>query len=191
MQYGFEALNAGTITVDQFLDLNEDDRRLRHQRPDRRRARGAPTAGRDPARVRDGPGPRPAGATIRDIPIITVNLYSDPYGDIHDRFRLFTIRERLRTDDGKVNPNEMIWTRPSGGDIAAALTGTAFDPADVGRAPRHAGSRSGTGPTEAVDNCTDADGTMISGSKIYDEPGTVSRPVPGVRRPAHRRRRAD
>ena len=70
------------------------DRRLRHQRPDRRRAR-AVDPGRDPPRVRDRSG-AVGRRRVRDIPIITVNLYSDPFGDIHDRFRLFTIRERLR-----------------------------------------------------------------------------------------------
>jgi hypothetical protein len=168
VQYGLKALNEGTITPDQFLDLNEDiggfdingqfvENRERATPAELRRAYAT-------GRVLSG------GGSLREIPIITVNLYSDPYGDIHDRFRLFTIRERLRDGDGAVDRNEVIWTRPGTKNIAAALTGTAFDPAaaielldqwltDAKR------------PAEAVDNCTDAAGKLISGRKIYDEPG--------------------
>ncbi len=136
VQYGLKALNAGTITVDQFLDLNGTiggydingqpvaEPRDRTTAADFRRAYAT-------GRVLSG------GGGMRDMPIITVNLYSDPYGDIHDRFRLFTIRERLRSKDGKIDRNEKIWTRPSNGDIAAALTGNAFDPGRRGRTARH------------------------------------------------------
>ena len=116
-----KALNAGTITVDQFLDLNADIGGYD--------INGQITADREqatPAQMRRAYATGrvlSGGGNMREIPIITVNLYSDPYGDIHDRFRLFTIRERLRDKDGKIDANEVIWTRPSGGDIAAALTG--------------------------------------------------------------------
>jgi hypothetical protein len=168
VQYGLRAVNAGTITVDQFLELNEDVGGYDiNGKIVAKRERSTPAEMRhayETGRVLSG------GGSVRDIPIITVNLYSDPYGDIHDRFRLFTIRERLRDDDGGVNPNELIWTRPSGGDIAAALTGTAYDPADI-VVLLDRWLSIGYRPDEAVDNCTDADGNVISGPKIYDEPG--------------------
>ncbi len=104
------------------------------------------------------------------MPIITVNLYSDPYGDIHDRFRLFTIRERLRGKDGRIDRNEVIWTRPSSGNIAAELTGNAFNPADaIVLLDRWLSGR--VRPKEAVDNCTDANGRLVSGPNIYTQPG--------------------
>jgi hypothetical protein len=168
VQYGLRALNAGTITVDQFLDLNESvggydinggfvAERETARRADFRRAY-------ETGRVLSG------GGGMRDLPIITVNLYSDPYGDIHDRFRLFTIRDRLRGKNGQVNVNEKIWTRGSSGDIVAALTGTAFDPAEI-VALLDEWLTSGEQPEAAEDNCTDADGTIVSGPRIYDEPG--------------------
>jgi hypothetical protein len=110
-----------------------------------------------------------SGGALRDMPIITVNLYSDAYGDIHDRFRLFSIRERLKKN-GKVDRNEVIWTRPSTGDIAAALTGGAFDPSDA-VALLDRWLTSGHRPKEAVDNCTDANGNLVSGNDIYTKPG--------------------
>ncbi|MGZ4733966.1 MAG: DUF6351 family protein [Acidimicrobiia bacterium] len=168
VQYGLKALNAGTITVDQFLDLNADIGGYD--------INGQFTADREqatPAQMRRAYATGrvlSGGGNMREIPIITVNLYSDPYGDIHDRFRLFTIRERLRDKDGKIDANEVIWTRPSGGDIAAALTGTAFDPTDAITLLDH-WLTIGYRPKEAVDNCTDATGKLISGSKIYNQPG--------------------
>lgn len=159
VQYGLRALQRGTITVEQFLDLNEkiggydvDGRfvaaRERARREDVRRAY-------ETGRVLSG------GGSLRDIPIITVNLYSDPYGDIHDRFRLFSIRERLRDEHGKVDANETIWTRASSGDIDPAAVIGILDQ----------WLTTGTRPAEAVDNCTDAAGTVVSGDHIYDRPG--------------------
>jgi Tannase-like family of unknown function (DUF6351) len=166
VQYGLKAVNAGTISVDQFLDLNEKiggydidgqivDRRERSRAADNRHAY-------ETGRVL-------SGGALRDMPIITVNLYSDAYGDIHDRFRLFSIRERLK-QHGKVDRNEVIWTRPSTGDIAAALTGGAFDPTDAVQLLDR-WLTNGYRPKEAVDNCTDATGEIVSGNDIYTKPG--------------------
>lgn len=167
VQYGLKAVNDGTISVDQFLDLNEKiggydingeivAARERASAADMRHAY-------ETGRVLSG------GGGLRDLPIITVNLYSDAYGDIHDRFRLFTIRERLKRD-GQVNRNAVIWTRRSEGDIASALTGGAFDPSDA-VALLDRWLTIGYRPAEAVDNCTDTDGNLISGDDIYTEPG--------------------
>lgn len=168
VQYGLKALNAGTITVDQFLALNEQvggydingrivPRRETARPADFRRAYQT-------GRVLSG------GGGMRDIPIITVNLYSDPFGDIHDRFRLFTIRDRLRGPNGRVDQNEKIWTRGSNGNIAQALTGTAFDPAEI-VALLDQWLSTGEQPAAAQDNCTDASGQLVSGPRIYDQPG--------------------
>jgi hypothetical protein len=167
VQYGLKALNAGTITVDQFLTLNADIGGYDiNGQPVTGREQSTPAQNRRAyatGRVLDG------GGSLRRIPIITVNLYSDPFGDIHDRFRLFTIRERLRKD-GKVDRNEVIWTRPSNGNIAQALTGNAFDPA-AAIALLDRWLTAGSRPKEAVDNCTDANGRLVSGPNVYTQPG--------------------
>ncbi len=168
VQYGLKALNAGKISVDQFLTLNADIGGYDiNGQPVARREQSTPAQNRRAyatGRVLSG------GGSLRTIPIITVNLYSDPFGDIHDRFRLFTIRERLRGKDGKVDQNEVIWTRPSNGNIAAALTGNAFDPTDaITLLDRWL--TGGYRPKEAVDNCTDATGHLVSGPNVYTQPG--------------------
>lgn len=164
VQYGLEALRAKTITVDEFLDLNEEvggfdingkitNRRERATRAEIERAYAT-------GRVLSG------GGNIKDIPIIMVNLYSDDFGDIHDRFRLFGIRDRLRVD-GERNPNVKIWTRPSDGDLGAALTGDAFDPAAIiGLLDEWL--TTGEEPSAAHDNCVTAEGDEIAGDDIYE-----------------------
>jgi hypothetical protein len=167
VQYGLDAVRNGTITVDQFLDLNEQIGGYD--------INGRIVAARESARPRDirrayATGQvLSGGGTIRSIPIVTVNLYSDPYGDIHDRFRLFTIRDRLARN-GTRDANEAIWTRPSNGDIVQALTGTAFDPNELIQTLDE-WLTTGRRPAAAVDNCTDAQGRVVAGSHVYDRPG--------------------
>jgi len=168
VQYGLAALRAGTITADQFLDLNQqiggydlDGRPV----PARERARP-----RDVSRAYATGQVLSGGGNIRSLPIIAVNLYSDAFGDIHDRFRLFTIRERLRDAHGRPDDDYAIWTRPSNGDIAQALTGTAFDPAAVIQLLDR-WLTSGRRPAAAVDTCVDARGATVSGAHVYDRPG--------------------
>lgn len=167
VQYGLEALRAGTITVDQFLDLNEHIGGFDINGqivPQRERARA-----RDVRRAYATGQVLSGGGTIREIPIITVNLYSDAFGDIHDRFRLFTIRERLARN-GRRDRNHTIWTRGSNGDLVQALTGTAFDPAALIET-LDTWLTTSERPDEAIDNCTDEQGRVVSGPRIYDEPG--------------------
>ena len=85
MQYGLKALNAKTISVDQFLLVNQAAGGYtidgRHQ-PQREVADPvALQASYEDGRVSIGAGDQ------RKVPIIDVNIYTDPAGDIHDRFR--------------------------------------------------------------------------------------------------------
>ncbi len=185
VQYGLSALNSGTITPDQFLDLNE-------------RIGGADIDGRaTPERMRTTESEiKPVyesgrvierGGPLDSIPIVTVNVYTDQKGDIHDRVRAFTIRERLAKPDGSNPPNHMVWTRgvPSGQTMVDALTGTV----DVGTELittldewLTSMSRDATAldrdqllernrPPAAVDNCIGEDGRRISGLDVYEVPG--------------------
>ncbi len=183
--YGLSALNAGTITPDQFLDLNE---RIGGTDVDGRPTKERMTTTADvirpvyeSGRVIEGGGP------LDTVPIITVNVYTDDLGDIHDRFRAFSVRERLKRPDGSMAPNHMVWTRgvPKGQTLIDALTGTvdvgtelvtvlddwltALDK-DTGSGDRTA-KLERSRPAKAIDNCLAEDGTRISGLDIYDTPG--------------------
>jgi hypothetical protein len=185
VQYGLAALNAGAITPEQFLALNEKVGGVD--------ADGRPTAARiatteDNLRAAYETGRViEAGGPLDTIPIITVNVYTDELGDIHDRFRAFSIRDRFKRADGTNPPNHMIWTRgiPKGQTLIDALTGTVDvgielvvtldewltamgkDTASTTPDQRLEKNR----PANAIDNCLDTSGTRVSGLDVYDTPG--------------------
>lgn len=189
VQYGLEALNERIIDVDQFLDLNEEigghdlDGAIV---PERTRADEDTIAhAYEHGRVTLGEG------DLRSIPIITLDLYSDPVGDIHDRFRAFQLVERLRDEDGERAPNFMVWTRDLAGDprpdaLVDAIRGQAGDVrmeiietvdawatalrADDSDRPLDVELEAAR-PDAAVDNCVSSAGERISALDVYEEPG--------------------
>ncbi len=108
LQYGLGALNDGTITMDQFLDLNrriggfDADANLVPTRTvaDLQAVRAAYQTGR----ITNG------GLGLRDVPIIDYRAYTDdnPGGDIHMRFLSFQMRERLRKANGTIANHVML-----------------------------------------------------------------------------------
>jgi hypothetical protein len=127
IQYGLDALNAGTITPDEFLDLNagiggfDIDGQPRAERsvvPDELAGRAYSTG-----RVAGPYGGLP------DTPVILINVYTDLQGDIHDRVRAFQLMDRLAGDGGDVPATVSLWTvgADPGGGIAATLTGALGD----------------------------------------------------------------
>jgi hypothetical protein len=107
-QYGLGALNAGNITIDQFLDINEKvggydvDARFVPQRTqaDLLATRAAYQTGR----LTNG------GGGLKDVPIIDYRAYADdqPNGDIHQRYHSFSMRERLIKANGDADNQVML-----------------------------------------------------------------------------------
>jgi hypothetical protein len=108
VQYGLAALNAGAISVDQFLDLNEQvggydrDANFVANRTvgDAEAIRAAYQTGR----ITSG------GGGLRDIPIIDYRAYVDDAtgGDIHLRYHSFSMRERLIKANGDADNQVML-----------------------------------------------------------------------------------
>jgi hypothetical protein len=108
IQYGLKVLNAGVISVDQFLDLNEKiggfdkDANEVPQRTvaDLVAARAAYQTGRLTN----------AGGGLASIPIIDFRDYNDvlPGGDIHVRYHSFSMRKRLDKANGR-HDNQVMW----------------------------------------------------------------------------------
>ncbi|MFI8436986.1 DUF6351 family protein [Streptomyces sp. NPDC079020] len=136
IQYGLEALNNGTIGIDQFIDLNrrigglDDDAKPAAQRTaaDLKAVRLAYRTGR----LLNG------GAGLADIPIIDYRDYTDDAatGDMHMRFHSFSTRARLDKANG-THANQVMLTRSSGhgftlagmvADMDKWLTGIKGDP---------------------------------------------------------------
>lgn len=121
IQYGLGALNAGAISVEQFLDLNEKiggfdiDANFVPERmvADRKATRGAYETGR----LLNG------GGGLAEMPILDYDLlYTDlvPGGDIHMKFQHFSTRERLLKANGHAN-NHVMWS--GGGTIPELISG--------------------------------------------------------------------
>ena len=108
MQYGLQALNDGAITTAQFLDLNagiggyDGDGRFHPDRTvgDAEAIRLAYETGR----LTSG------GGGLATTPIIDYRAYSDDReaGDVHTRYHSFSMRERLRKANGRVDNHVML-----------------------------------------------------------------------------------
>ncbi|MDH7943982.1 DUF6351 family protein [Pseudohongiella sp. SYSU M77423] len=115
VQYGLEALNAGRITKQQFLDINENfggwniDYQLTPER-----TQGDPDAIRiayETGRITSG------DAGLARVPIIDDRLYLDDQGNFHASVYSFTTRARLQRDNGHAD-NYVI--RRHGSEISLA-----------------------------------------------------------------------
>jgi len=123
IQYGLGALNAGLISKEQFLDLNERiggfDIDLNFTK---QRMVADPNAVRAAYQVGFVTN---FGRGLANVPIMDWDqIYSDlnAGGDVHMKFHHFTIRERLKKANGNAD-NQVIWT---GGNAGArgAFVGT-------------------------------------------------------------------
>jgi hypothetical protein len=177
IQYGLDALNDGILGVDQFLDLNEGVGGY-----DLDGDIGPERTAADPAvieltyasgRVLQG------DSGVLDVPIIDVDLYSDLGFDIHDRFRLFTIRARMADDDGTRSGNRVIWTR--GGSGLLALVGGGDDSGPINEEAPDAipsatqiadwlveWATTGERPDGVADDCI-VDGARLVGDDVFEE----------------------
>lgn len=107
VQYGLQALNAGAITKEQFLDLNarvggfDNDGNVVSSRSvaDLTAVRAAYRSGR----LTNG------GGGLASVPIIDYRNYLDdaPGGDVHVRFHSFSLRERLVKANGHADNHVM------------------------------------------------------------------------------------
>ncbi len=111
VQYGLVAFNAGAITAEQFLKLNE---RIGGYDADGNIVKTRSVA--DPVALRlayETGRVNTAGGSLAAIPIIDSRPYLDPTGDIHDSFRSFATRARLVAANGRAD-NHVILRMPNG-----------------------------------------------------------------------------
>lgn len=124
VQYGLDALNEGTISPNEFLDLNE---RVGGFDID-----GQPQAARsvvDEIQVAEayetGRVVGPWGG-LPDTPVILIDVYTDLSGDFHDRVRAFSILDRFTNGAGESQrpATVSLWSMEDADiDMATAMTG--------------------------------------------------------------------
>jgi hypothetical protein len=190
VQYGLVALNKGTITADEFLELNasiggfDADGNVVSQRTsaDLRALRLAYSTGR----VDTGHG------GLGSIPIIDIRQYTDTKPDIHDQYRSFATRARLIAANGSAD-NQVIMTVPlalkpnanpsaSFGGIAITLVpkmdqwldAFARDRSQRSVIEKIAAAR----PADIADACWSDDGEKIVEKRTYDGNGRCNQLYP-------------
>jgi len=166
VQYGLTALNAGQISVDEFLDLNEHI--------------GGYTADGEYSPNRTAASPEamkrlyssgllnPGGGGLATTPVMLYRSYGDPQGDFHDRQRDFEIRLRMKRANGDT-ANQTIWVgprtqdapfgkpKPLEAEVLDAMTGW-LDAVAADPAPRSHAKIARLRPAAATDAWFDADG---------------------------------
>jgi len=130
VQYGLAALNAGRISVAQFLDLNEKIGGFdRDGNVVPRRSVGDPLAIR--AAYRTGRFTSTAGG-LATTPIIDYRNYLDDKadGDVHLRYHSFALRERLMKANGRADNHVMIVEDSRGGSSKSPIYAATIDQMD-------------------------------------------------------------
>jgi hypothetical protein len=108
VQYGLQALNAGVITADQFLTLNE---KVGGYDKDARFATSRTVADLSAVKQAYQTGRLTSGGGgLKEIPIIDHRGYSDDAanGDIHLKYHSFSMRERLKKANGNADNQVML-----------------------------------------------------------------------------------
>ncbi len=108
VQYGLQALNDDVITVAQFLDVNE---RIGGYDHDGDYQTGRTVADLDAVRLAYETGRLTSGGGgLATTPIIDYRGYSDDFerGDVHLRYHSFSMRERLRQANGRIDNHVML-----------------------------------------------------------------------------------
>jgi hypothetical protein len=190
VQYGLAAFNAGKITAEQFIELNEkaggydNDGRLITNRAvaDPEAVRIAYASGRV----------NTAGGDLGNIPIVDIRPYMDSVPDIHDQLRSFATRARLKSAHGNAD-NQVLLTVPGPKDPMPMGLIKLLDPASIYSvqskealrlidvwldridADQSPGSRAvkvaRNKPAELTDACFTDAGEKIAEPRSYGKPG--------------------
>jgi hypothetical protein len=176
VQYGLGALQHGDITLDEFLDLNQDiggfndDGTAVPQRavanPD-----ALATAYRT-GRIDQGAG------GIPDVPIIDTRDYSDDQANVHQFINSYIMRARLQRTNGTYANQVMFRAQGSGGvqpmrDTALNLMGAWLDAIKGDGSSRTLAQKViADKPSDAVDACWTSGGIRINDPAVIGGAGT-------------------
>lgn len=176
VQYGLGAWRDGTITADQFLDLNEGVGGLDvDAEPTTERTTADPVARENAYRT----GRMLWGGNgLGDVPIVDYRAYTDLVpGDIHMRYQSFSVRQRLVQANGDAGNQVMLVEDDSRGlfDVNSPVLVLALEGIDrwiaAVRADRRPGSQharvSRNRPQQLTDSCWTPEGERIRERQVY------------------------
>ena len=185
VQYGLQTLNNGTITVDQFLDLND---KIGGFDIDAKYTPARMVADPEATRIAYETGRMlNGGGGLGQIPLVDYRTYLDldPAGNVHQKYHSFGTRDRLIKANGNADNRVMLTedTRPGAlalnGHSAVWLEGLDMesqwlenilaDKADMPKAAKVAKNK----PKDLVDACwtPDAKPIKLVETQTYDGPG--------------------
>jgi hypothetical protein len=184
VQYGAEALQDGLITPEQFVELNE---RIGGVDPDGDPAPERNAAGQKALRIAYRTGRVNSGTGgLRTTPIIDTRRYTDPFADIHDRFRSILVRHRLDAANGTHENQVIVMRSITGaggidelGQMEQWLQNIAADTATQDPQERVIINR----PADLNDVCFDFVGTAFEEEFTFDGPGVCNALFPNHAEP--------
>jgi hypothetical protein len=186
-QYGLEALEEGSITLDQFLDLNEriggfdvnGDFSLERSVGDLEAIETA---------YRTGRVNRGSGGTA-SVPIIDVRVWSDRVNNVHVSVPTYEFRARLRATNGSASNHVMFRARrnvnvrameeESVAAMSAWLDGIKSDTSAISLRAKVAKNR----PARATDACWVDNGERINEPAEIGQPGKCNDEYPAFSTP--------
>ncbi|MEZ3161568.1 DUF6351 family protein [Microbacterium sp. BWT-B31] len=182
VQYGLNALKEGSISIEQFLSVNENIGGMDVD--------GVRTAARSVASVDAIERAFATGRVnmmtggLASIPVIEMRPYTDPTGDFHERYRSAIIRERMLQAYGNADTH-VNWTSPNIGSVTNAVRLASLVQLEkwldnimaaggMGDRARTVAAR----PAGLTDGCYDASGAFISEVLDYDADSTCNQLYP-------------
>jgi hypothetical protein len=181
VQYGLGALNAGAITKDDFLDLNE---KVGGYDIDTNWQAGRTAGDIAAIRIAYESGQTMIGAGgLKETPIIDVRNYLDPTGDFHESYHSFKARARLVKANGHADNQVMLRGRGASftgiqaeylAQMNRWLDAIALDTASVSRAQKVVRNK----PADLVDACWTDDGRKIADPAVFGKDSECNRLYP-------------
>jgi hypothetical protein len=177
VQYGWNAVQSGEISLEQFLSLNEGVGGMDID--------GNRTTARSEASLEALDRAYATGRInmmtggLEWIPVIEIRPYTDPTGDFHERYRSAIIRERMLAAHGNADTH-VSWTGANISANTAQMRLAALEQLeawlDAIEAAGGPGDRARTveaRPAGLVDGCFDARMTFLPEVLDYDDPTTT------------------
>ena len=174
IQYGLAVFNAGRISAEKFLDLNE---RAGGYDADGRATSTRSVADTEALRAAYRTGRVNSASRLGSMPIIDNRKYVDTDANNHDRVRTFVMQARLKRANGRAD-NMVILTNPQNVKLVELmdhwLDNIANDHSQDSAAAKVARDK----PAELADACWTADGERITEPASYRGPGRCNQLYP-------------